>query len=370
MKPKQIIVLSIIFGILAAGILLKSLARSAGDNAGAAQGGRVAFARFDPAKLERITIRHGNQSPVVELANENGIWKVKSLWGAQADPVKVEALIEKLRSAQGELRGSGKKLFTDFGIQDAEAFSMQLFGAGNVLLLDLRLGTQKAGENGYFMRQAKSENVYLVDANMEELLGIFENFKEAVPASAPWADLRLFNLDTEKVTEVAVFRIQGEEKTRVAGLKRETDPKDPLKISWKFLRQDVSSLPDPDKVLKFIAAMNSIQAQKVVDPGGPGYGLEKPVWQLAVIEESKKTFLNAGSKDEKAELLYVARSGNSTVFGLQASFFDDLNVDDTHFLKDAPPVAETKKDISQDISTALQEEQEQAAPPSAGGQVT
>jgi len=122
MKTKQIIILSIIFGILVLGILLKSWVRSRDDDAGAARGGRVILAEFDPMKLERILIGRGSQSPAVELAKENGVWKVKNLWNVKADSAKVENLIQALRSAQGELRGSGKKLFADFGIQDADAF--------------------------------------------------------------------------------------------------------------------------------------------------------------------------------------------------------------------------------------------------------
>jgi len=319
------------------------------------------LAEFDPTKLEKILIGRGSQSPAVELAKENGVWKVKNLWNVKADSVKVENLIQGLRSAQGELRGSGKKLFADFGIQDADAFSIKLFGAGGTSLLDLRLGTKQAGENVYFIRKATSENVYLVEMNMAELLGIYDALNEATPASLFWTDLRLFNWNPEKVTKIAVYLLKGEEKTMITGLERKTDPQDPLKSSWKFLRKDKSSSPNPDKIMKFIATMNNIRVQKVVDPGGKTYGLEKPVWQLAVTENGKETFLNAGPKDEKEGLVYVKRSGNPTVFELNVSFFENLNVDDTHFAKNIPPVMEPKKNPSQNINAGLPEERGQAA---------
>ena len=348
MKPKQIIILSIILGLLAFGILVKSCVRSLSDHAGAVQGGIVAFAAFDPLKLERIVIsrpakKGGSQSPAVELAKENDIWKVKSLWNAKADPVKVEKLIQKLRSSQGELRGSEKKLFTDFGIQDADAFSIKFFGSGKTSLLDLRLGTKQAGENGYFFRKAASEKVYLADVNITELLGIYDALSEAAPVSLFWADLSLFNLDSEKVNKITVARLKGEGKTTVAGLERGVDPKDPLKSFWKFQSKGISSLPDSEKVLKFIVVMNNVRAEKVVDPSGKGYGFEKPAWELAVNEGSKKMLLAAGPKDEKGEIIYVKRSGDSTVFSLKASFFDDLNVDDTHFTKDIPSAGDLQK---------------------------
>jgi len=368
MKPKQIIVLSIILGILAFGLLLKSWVRSVADNARTGLGERTTFAEFDPVKLERIQIGRGSQSPVIELLNENGVWKVKSLWNAQADPVKVENLIQKLHSAQGELRGSGKKLFEDFGIQDTNALSVKFFGAGDTLLQDLRLGTKQAGENAYFIRKGTSEDVYLVEVNMAELFGIDTALNEATLTSLFWTDLSLFNLDPEKVTKITLYLLKGDGKTMITGLERQADPKDPLKSSWKFLRKDISSSLDPDKILKFIVMMSSLRAEKIVDPGGKGYGLERPFWQLAVTENGKKTLLNAGSKDEKAGFFYVKHPEDATIFGLNVSFFDDLNVDDTHFLKDIPPAAEPKKDPPQDVTddapvlqSSLLEGQEQAA---------
>ena len=344
MKPKQIILLSVIFVILALGILLKSWVRSAADNTGTPQEGLVEVAKFDPAKTEEILIRRpakagGIPSPAVDLVKANEVWRVKSLWNAKADSVKVENLIQKLLSVQGELRGSGKKLFADFGIEDAEAFSIKFVGAGDKPLTELRIGTKQAGVNAYFIRTAANEDVYLAGLNLAELLGVYASLEEAIPASLFWADLSLFNLNPEKVTEITVHRLKGEEKTMAVGLERVVDPKDPLKSSWKFLRQGMSSSPDSDKVLEWIAAMNSVRAEKVVDPAGKGYGLEKPVWQLEVTQGDKKAILIAGPKDEKGEVFYVKRAEDPAVFVLKASFFDDLNGEDARLIKEAPLVA-------------------------------
>ncbi len=344
MNKKQILLLSIILGVLALGILLKSWVRSATDNTGTPQTGLSAVLKFNPAETEEILIQRpaktgGMPSPAVDLVKANGVWRVKSLWKARADPAKVENLIQKFLSVQGELRGSGKKLFSDFGIEDAEAFSIKFVGAGDKPLTELRLGTKQAGVNAYFIRTAANEDVYLAGLNLAELLGIYASLEEASPASLFWADLSLFNLDPEKVTEITVHRLKGEEKTMAAGLGRETDPKDPLKSSWKFLRQGLSSSPDPDTVMEWIAAMNSVRAEKVVDPAGKGYGLEKPVWQLEVTQGDKKSILIAGPKDEKGEVVYVKRAEDPAVFALKASFFDDLNGEDARLIKEVAPVA-------------------------------
>jgi hypothetical protein len=100
---------------------------------------------------------------------------------------------------------------------------------------------------------------------------------------------------------------------------------------------------DAGKVLKFIAVLGSIKAQKVVDPAGRGYGLEKPVWQLGVSEGDRKVLLNGGAKNAKEEVCYVKPVGGSTVFALESSYFEDLDTDDTRFVKDVTPSAEEKK---------------------------
>lgn len=343
MKLKQIVILAVIFGILALGILLKSWVRSVKDDDRWAKGYVTKTYFFSPSEVENILIGRGVKAPPVELTKENGVWAVKSLWNVKADPGKVSDFLERLLKAmqEQEFRGKGKNLFPDFGITDQEAFFIKLTEPHNPPV-DLRLGTQKAGE-GYFVRRAGDDSVYFTGENLAELLGIFAPFEEGVPAGDFWADLSLFNLNPEKVTKIVLYRSKGEEKIMAAGLERETDSKDPRQSSWKFLRQDMSLLADPDKVLKFIVMMNSVRAQKVADPSGKGYGLEEPVWQLAVTEGGRETVLSAGPKDEKQGFCYVRRAGDKTVFVLNDYFFNDLNVDDTYFLKDAPPAAESKK---------------------------
>jgi hypothetical protein len=341
MNKKQIIILSVILGVLAVGTLFKLWVRSAEERAISGQRAGVAIMPFDPANAGRVLIsRTGKQegpepepSPV-ELVKENNSWKVGSLWNVPADPARAETLVRALGSLSGEVRATGKKLFPDFGIRDDEAISVKIFDVESRPLSDLWLGAKQAG-NGYFIRKASGEEIYFVESDMPDLLAIYTGLEEAVPLSENWADLKLFDLDPAKVTKITASQIKGDEKTLVLGLTLETDPNDPLKKTWKFIRKDMKFSPDPGKVSQFIAAMKSIKAQKVMDPAGKEYGVEDPVWQLAVTAEDGKTILNAGAKDAKEGLCHVKILNKDTVFGLAAHDFDDLNMDDTHFVKEA-----------------------------------
>lgn len=341
MNKKQIVILAMILGVLALGTLLKLWVRSVEERAISAQKTGTAIMKFDPAKAERILIdRPGkqteqkSQSSPVELTKENSVWKVRSLWGVEADPAKAETLIRTLGALSGEVRGTGKKLFPDFGIREDDAISIKVFDAENRPLSDLWLGTKQAG-NGYFVRKAAGEEIYFVESDMPSLLAIYAGLEEAAPLSENWADLTLFNLDPAKVVKITASQIKGDEKTLVLGLILEADPNDPGKKIWKFMRKDMKFSPDPEKIAGFFAVLKGIKAQKVMDPAGKEYGVEDPVWQLAVTTEDGKTILNASAKDAKEELCYVKFSNKATVFGLAAHDFDDLNVDDTHFVKEA-----------------------------------
>jgi hypothetical protein len=350
MDKKQILILSVILGILALGILVKSWVRSTQETVLPAQGEGVILADFDPSRIERILIGRsltqaegGSSGSPMELVKEKGAWKVKSLWNADADSAKVEKFLGQFHAVRGELRGTGKKLFPDFGIQEKEAFSIELFDSKEALVAEFLIGTKQAGENGFFIRGPSSEEVYLADLGLTEILGMNEDVLPEAPPSGVWADLRLFKVDPEKVTRITVFQMKEDQKSMVAGLERTVDLQDQAKNSWKFLRKEMTLPLDPAKVSRFIAVMNSLRAEKVMDPLGKGYGLEKPVWQLAVTEGSKKTILNAGSEDEKEGRRFVSRPGDPTIFALQSPFFDDLNIDDTHFVKDIALDAEAQK---------------------------
>lgn len=345
MEKKQILILVLILGALTIGIVAKSWIQ-ANDftvQSGVTTEDAVLF-QLDPAKVERILIGKGPSTPPIELFKEKDLWRVKSLWGVRADAGKVKNLLEKLQSAKGELRGTQKKLFSDFGIRDEEALSIIITDAGNKALLDLRVGIQQAGMQGCFLRKAGSEEVYLSEVNVPGLLGIYASLKEGLPLNDYWADVTLFNLQAEKVQKITVHFIKNGVKTMTAGVALVVDSKDTTKKTWSFLqRPDKSSSLDPEKVTRFIATLNSIKAIGVADPNGKNYGLENPSLEVAVTEGDEETVLSLGAKDEKANIYFVKLSNSTTVFTLTAYYFEDLGIDDTRFLKEPPPPAADSK---------------------------
>ncbi|HNX67901.1 MAG TPA: DUF4340 domain-containing protein [Candidatus Omnitrophota bacterium] len=354
MNQRTIFILSVIFGALVLGLGVQALFRAYDrTTAGSGRDGSVLAVSFDPAKVEKILIGRPVQPAgraavaPVELVKDGAAWKVKNLWNAKADPAKIKTLLQKIGALRGEFRGSGKDLFPDFGITDTEAFSLKFEAASDVSVLDLRIGTKPAG-NGYFVRKAGGNDVYFAEIDLAGLFGIFTPFEDAIPAGDFWADVTLFDLAPEKVRKITVNHIRGTEKQMTAGCALEKDPKDPAQTTWVFLqRADRSFALDPDKVLRFIATLNSVKAQKVVDPAGKDYGLEKPAWEIAVTEGERETVLSLGAKDEKTSSYFVKISAVPAIFQLSAYYAEDLQIDDSRFMKEAPkenpPVAAPAK---------------------------
>ena len=344
MKPKQIIVLGIILGVLLAGALFKSVIQKMDPRtvSGAQLDGGVAF-DFEPGKIEKILIGRGAKAQPVELVKANGIWKVKSLWGAVADETRVAGFLEKLCGTRGELRATGKNFFADFGIGDADAFSIKLTGLQNTTLLDLKLGAKTAGSGGYFLRKAAGEEVYFTDMDMAELLGIFTTFSEAVPLSGYWADLVLFRIDRDRCLSVVTEHLSKEKgRTAILGIRREGTGGEPSKDPWRFIKAgDPKKVPDPDKVLRLLIAFNSVQAQSVVDPAGKEYGLDTPLLEIAVTEKERgETRLTVSPKNEKEDVYFVKASDRYGIFKVSAHYFQDLDMKDEQLLKESPAASE------------------------------
>ena len=362
MNKKQIIILGVILGVLLIGILTKTWVRSADPTVAKEVYSSLSFG-FDPAKLEKVLIGRGSKAAPVELVRKNGRGEIENLWNAAADQGKVDSLFEAVRNARGELRSTDSSVLSDFGIGDPDAISLKLTGADNAALLDLKIGTKKAGQDGFFVRKSGTPEVYFVDVPFDRLFGIFTSIAEAELSADFWADLKLFTLDPEKVKKIVIVRLKDGAAGKVAGVERLAQKDAPPEGGWKLVGPQKAMPVDPDKVLRFIVTLNSVRAKGVADPAGKSYGLEKPVWRLSVIEGAppekkdplrqgsseasearpssqggKTIILEAGPKDKQENVYFIKLRDVPQVFRLEGSFFEDLDISDDQFLKELPRV--------------------------------
>jgi len=98
-------------------------------------------------------------------------WRIPDLSNARADEEKIERLLKEIRRSKGRLVGGGPSRFSNFGLQNEEAFQISLFDGNWAPLLTWLLGTKKEGA-GTFIREPGSNRVYHVDSNLLEAAGI------------------------------------------------------------------------------------------------------------------------------------------------------------------------------------------------------
>lgn len=335
MKQKQIIVLALILSALFLAVLTKSIIQNwkYQETGGPQVYGALSF-ELQPKAVEKILIGRGEKKQSVSLVKTGGIWKVENLWDAAASTEKIDFLIKKMQEAKGELRGARKILFKDFGIEDGDAFFLKFIGSSGRPVLDLRIGIQTPGAGGCFLREAGSDEVYFADISVSELLGLYTALNEAEPRADFWADLTLFRLRPDRVASVAVRKGTN----TVLEVRRENTGEDLSKNPWSFVKAaDPQKGPDPEKVLRFLAVLNSVQAQTVVDPAGKDYGLEAPFLEIRVTEkDSQEVQTIIGPQRPKEEFCFVKISGRPEIFKLKAHYLQDLEMTDEKLVKETP----------------------------------
>jgi hypothetical protein len=336
MSRKQILFLFLILAFLSTGLWARFFLdhRQGRDVTGVDE----KLLAFDPGKAERILIGKGLKTQV-EIFKEDGIWKVKELWNARADEIKVQAILSALSGIQGDLRSSDPALFQDFGITDPEAFCVKVTGGNNDLLADLKIGIKSPGPTGFFIRLFDRPDVYDVEVGLDRMLGLFTGLEEGDLSSGFWADLALLKLKPERVKEITISRLKDGVTALRAGVVKEEggEPEEPGR--WKLVGPQESLSADPDKVLRFIVTLNSLRAQAVANPNQK-HGLDHPVWQLVVKEsegeKEKEMVLFAGAKDSKEYVYFVKRRDQSEVYRLNGYYFEDMNITNEKLIGDTP----------------------------------
>lgn len=144
---------------------------------------------FDIERVERI--QFGKASPssdasssFITLVKTKQLhvsdWRIPDLSNARVDGRKVERLLQDLRASKGKLVGRDPVLFSNFGLRNDEAFQISLFDGNWTPLLALLIGAKKEGIQT-FIREPGSNQVYRVNVDLLEAMGI----KEAHPYEAP-----------------------------------------------------------------------------------------------------------------------------------------------------------------------------------------
>lgn len=355
MKLKQILILGGIFLVLMLGVFVKNLQRPAELVTEEYAALDLAFDRSQITKIriEKTKGQEGQQEKgeqktqavgpqaegtATELVKENDQWRVATLSNARADKEKVEDLLTEIHQAKGELRGKGKDLFGDFGIHDEGTFHVLLQDAVGKAVLNLILGNKKV-EGSVFIRRKDSEEIFLTEAGLFNLMGIYGDPAEDDPDSNYWAATEFIAIDLNKVERLEIRRFRSGKEILTAGI-----VKDPQEKKWKYTRDAVPFALGSEKVEQFLNTVKSVRAQKVLDPKAQDYGFSKPTWQMKLgLEGGEEVVVSAAALDSKTNAHPVQVSGEPVVFHVSKYYLENVDVDDSRFFADNPFQVEADK---------------------------
>jgi hypothetical protein len=169
MKPKQLLIVIVAFAVLA-GLYFFQQSRRIQPLQDLGYE-KLGVAAADVAGIKSYL--SGEEDRALVLALKEGKWRVESKHGAPAQETKVKDFLEQLEQLEGELRSSSAEVLKDYGIADDQALHLALTGRDGGILKELLWGKQGPGYDETFVRQAGSDSVYLVRANLRGSLGIY-----------------------------------------------------------------------------------------------------------------------------------------------------------------------------------------------------
>lgn len=334
MKPKHLLILGVILGVLVLGVIAKQFVKPPEI---ATEEYAPLELSFDEARVSKIEIKKGREEKLVELIKEGEKWRVANFLNARADQDKIREFIKMLREAKGELRAKDKSLFGDFSISEEQAYSILLSDEQGALLFQIFLGEKKPKYDAVFLRKGDSEMVYYVDRDIFGQMGLWGDPTTERPKREHWASLRILDSSIDQIQRLEVRRFLKGKGFVSAGIFREVDPNDPSKKRWKFLRETIPFALDAEKVKQFLNSLKDWKATQVLDPAGKDFDFSKPEWQMRLsLEGGGEIVLSKGKVDEATREPYLQVSGDAVIFRISDYTLKNMDIDDSRFFIENP----------------------------------
>ncbi len=375
MKPKQVLILGIILGLLIVAVTVKQMQKPP----------ELVTEEYIPLdlsfeidKVQKVQVGKGDAAPEGKpliftiVKDELAGWRIPDFQNARADEEKTRKLLKDIREAKGELRAKDKSLLADFKIDDKQAYRIGLYDKDWTEILTLYIGAKLAGNDLLFIRKSGSDSVYVTNAFLLGDMGIFGEVEKQKPEISYWAATNLVRLNVDKVNriETAYFRDGKPVFTtgvqRSPGLTAEDAPGLPgasgavrsltgnvlarsagagggeAKLSrpltdstirkWSYLRPEVPFALDMEKIKQFLGSLGNGRASKVLDSKAGDYGFSSPKWQMKIgMEGGEEVVIKAGNTDPDTKGVYMQVSSEGVVFLLPDYYFKNFNIDDSRF---------------------------------------
>lgn len=298
MKFRNLIILSIVFIVLIGVVFVKKSMEPIVPTT--EEMTDLIAPSLNPEDIREAVFRFGTIQTNVHLAQEEGTWKVKSLYGVYADETVLKAFLKKMDDLRGELRSDDAALLGDYGITDEEGIHILLNGESGSSV-HLVVGSKRAGRSANFVRLQGRNEVYVTDDDLLSEFGLWgEPLAENFDADK-WADKQILRFDPKDVIAYRILEGRGsDEKVWLDVEMRTMDDKkkweSPLPYAF-----GLSAAKIKDHLQNFL----NMRASKVVaadafDASGDSFW--KIEWKL---ENGRQITLVRGNKEKDGYNYYV-----------------------------------------------------------------
>ncbi len=300
---------------------------------------------FDSAKVSQISIGKGKDLKAVELAkNEAGAWILPTFFKARADEKKIQDLFKAIAEAKGELRAKDKALLADFGLADDTAYHIRMLDASKKPVFELLLGPKRPQQASVFVRKGGSDQVFYTETDLFGQIGIYEDAEKASPQSDYWGERRLLTAQIDQIDAFTTKRFASGQETVTTQVLRETDPNDPAKKKWRFVRDGLPFAIDAGKIKQYLESYPSRPASKILDPKAKDYGFAAPKWQMKLHQDNgQEILITAGAEDPATQGIFIRVSNEPAIFLFPKYYFSGVDIDDSYFFGANPLAIDPEK---------------------------
>ncbi len=271
---------------------------------------------FKPDEVNRLVIRQDDNAPV-ELAKEQGKWKIVKPAPYEADTERVTTLLSSLSNARiDDFPSDNPANVAQYGL-DKPAVEVSVFTGPAQSRQSLQFGKKESGKDDYYVRRGEKPNVYTVHSYV---------FNDADKGLNDLRDRTVIAFDPDQVEQVKF--VSGGKSFAVA---RGKDGK------WTETDGGKSDA-DAAKVRQFIDRLHDLKAETIVQDSTANlekFGLNLPGEEVTLLGKDGKMMGSVklakiaryNEKDKTAPArtdYYALASGKPTIYKIFEYDYTDL----------------------------------------------
>ncbi len=324
MKPRHLVVLLVVFGLLVVLTVAKKAARGRQALEAARQAQAVVLTpEFDEDFIGRVILYKGDvpdDKKIVFSRRATG-WVLANRNGIPAKKERVEELIHDVENVRGELRGVSETVFSDFGIADDQGVHVVLQGESGDEIAHLVYGVKMSRPGAGFCRLAGSEETLLVATGLPMSLGIIN--AETQLSDRAFVEGRIYSDEVKKAVRIDVTKAGQEPFSLIKGADE----------TWTFdppVRRQGVGKEKVDGLLKIVA---EVEGRGLVDPEeGADYGFDAAAVRVVLTvegEEGPRVFdIQVGEKlPDNTGMYFVKALPQDIIYQVPQNAAENLIVD-------------------------------------------